>query len=412
MSDEPKKLPAGGRVQIVLRRKPKPRPAPTQAPQQPRGIIPVDDESPRYLRRKVDATVTFYDLGTRLRSVTPGTSFNALRVRLRGAQDVPERNDADLFVNEYVETQLSYPVSGDGLADEGWLTLTRELLGSRAPELPGHTPDLLDPFGESPANGTGRMVANCKPILMPGLSSGGRLVQEVGELMERERPEQDAAERWSPACVWNGNPTPPEAGYKLKKKRLGQLEQGLSFVSTGYRRFDTADTAGYKVTSEASFAAAAVPFPGGARRARVFLVPYLYRYTVSPDGVSVTARYAARVYTIYPAVIERQPGDVAEPRLSAHAQRTPDSGYAPGLTVFKDNLTPPVRAGSLAAVIALDSAAQTRLFYVWSRNDEAAYDSFAYPNTTELADTSSHAVNALDTANPLDFEGQSSLVTA
>ena len=107
MSDDSSKVPPGSTVSIRLRRKRKPAPsACPSAPEPERGILPVDDETPRYLRRPQTTSIIFLDLATRLRSVPP-TIFTGNRIRLSTDTESPQRNDE--FYNEYVEQVYELP---------------------------------------------------------------------------------------------------------------------------------------------------------------------------------------------------------------------------------------------------------------------------------------------------------------
>ncbi len=203
MSDE-FKLPRGGTLDIDLRRKRRRRPAPRAPTEDEQGIIPLDDEGTRYVRRGAPS-ITFYDLGTRLRSVPPGTSFNGARFRPAAATDTPAPDDAQDFYNEYVELEWEAEMAVASHPDRGGVmdsqdapplavfqALDLALLGARAPD----STDPLDPLGRSPANGSGRTLTHCQPlsydlVQLPLRVRAGATVYQIGK-----RQPDDAGHAW------------------------------------------------------------------------------------------------------------------------------------------------------------------------------------------------------------------------
>lgn len=180
MSDDSIKVPPGSDVQIALRRK---RTKPQQSrvgsfPISERGIVPVDDETPRYLRRqKPETGIRFFDLGTRLRSVSPVTvvdgvataiNFDGLRRREADATDLPTPHAT--YYNEYVEIPLEVPVTPVFSPDDNqWhmtvsgeqnAILNRQLLGALAET----ADDPLSPVEFSDANGSGRRLPHAMEL--------------------------------------------------------------------------------------------------------------------------------------------------------------------------------------------------------------------------------------------------------
>ncbi len=183
MTDDSTKLPPGGSVEILLkrrRRQPVKRAA-TPPDEKQRGILHVDDEPPRYLRRP-GRTVTFHDLGTRLRSVAPNTLFTDLRYRAANDRDVPDPQDD--YINEYVEQEMdmsgiarrillsydttavdvvrheTYEISFSDVLESQFRRQERIMLGSRVQD----ATDPVDPFGYSPANGSGRNLPHAMEL--------------------------------------------------------------------------------------------------------------------------------------------------------------------------------------------------------------------------------------------------------
>src|SRR2546421_5375612 len=91
-----KKLPPGSTTEIVLRRKPKRAPSPATAPA--RGIVPIDDEPARYIRRFAD--ITFYDLGTRKQD--DGSYADILRTHLVSPYDLYSNYHTTLLQGDYL----------------------------------------------------------------------------------------------------------------------------------------------------------------------------------------------------------------------------------------------------------------------------------------------------------------------
>ncbi|MET0646372.1 MAG: hypothetical protein ABW208_07100 [Pyrinomonadaceae bacterium] len=95
------KVPPGSTLNVDLRRKQKPKAQAPAAPDDDRGIIEAESIPTRYVFRD-SGPLTFYDLGTRLRSVPPSTNFNDFS-RTRTSEPPPVPDDDAGRVNEYLE---------------------------------------------------------------------------------------------------------------------------------------------------------------------------------------------------------------------------------------------------------------------------------------------------------------------
>jgi hypothetical protein len=292
VSDEKKKVSSGTTKTITLRRKGKSAPTQIATAQPKRGIVPVDDESARYLRRG-KPLVTFYDLGTRLRSVE--TESDSLFL-LDANESAPAPHDG--YINEYVELRLESPALLS-TNDDGSLALTRSekiaagewsrflalLLGSRAD--PSHV--TFDPFGTTKANGSGRTLPNVMPIPFPAVWNFELALRfkyadasvKTYAIDDRDglRPaewqppvETPSGEHWN-AINLSDETAQHEGKLKPKASELKNLASlKLTSPTLFYEAFDTADV-NVKVTSEPSPSAAAVAFPSSFKSLRVYLVP-------------------------------------------------------------------------------------------------------------------------------------------
>jgi hypothetical protein len=300
------KLPPGSALNINLRRKPrrKRKGAPEATPGAKKGILPVDEETPRYIRRR-NLTITFLDLGTRLRSVAD-SSFDELRYRPRADTAAPVRNDER--TNEYVEIDYTSPgqisVNFDGGVPYGRLSLTTSQLNDLQSLLLGLPGDSLDPFGSTEANVTGRKLTHCMPLPYGNLLNLNAFINErhylcglASVIPAEEIPQEDLdrwelrkgkadedEERWNPhnLAQWNLAGLPLTREGQLKPK--GAVGHGLRIVTAylhTYEPFDTDDAVNFKVTSEPSFDADAVLFKFSGSPHRVYLRPRLVMHT--PD---------------------------------------------------------------------------------------------------------------------------------
>jgi len=396
-------------MQITLRRKRR-KPAPKQArPAPPQGIVPVDDETPRYLRRG-NVEIIYLDLATRLRSVPP-TTFTRNRIRLSSETSAPVRDDANF--NEYVEIEYELPRSGGSktvlYTGEQIASLTAALLGSRAPG----AADALDPLATTEANVTGRKLYNCMPLpiragwfhmwvgvgddefrLSEGTleDSGGVWPQAtVEEWKLRKASDTDASERWNPLNTQFANVAHKTATLKPtgRVERLRHIyKPSASFggfnVWGMYERFDTSDTANYKITSTPSFAATEVPISLSTRSAvRVYLVPRMVLHTFT-TGAGTPYNFTPFAWhgrmMVYPDVLTGPGATQAEinrralcfilrsPLASAAYNSVTPTG-TPAYTIppfygfsqeYPNSISLP---GMLCAVIAQG----TKTFYIWRR---------------------------------------------
>lgn len=291
-------------IKLKRRRKPRRKDAPQAKPAAKKGILPVSDETPRYIRRQ-NLAITFYDLGTRLRSVAD-SSFDELRFRPSSATDAPERNDE--WTDEYVEIDYTSPgqvsVDFDGGTPYGRLSLTTSQLGELQSLLLGKPGDAFDPFGFTEANVTGRRLANCMPLPYGNLLNlnaitGGRhyLCGLANVIPPEEIPQEDLdrwklrrakadeeTERWNPHNLeqWNLAGLPLTREGQLKPKGAGG--SGLKIVTASlhtYEPFDTDDAVNFHVTNEPSFDADAIAFKFTSAPHRVYLRARLVMHT--PD---------------------------------------------------------------------------------------------------------------------------------
>jgi len=293
----------------------------------------LDDEGARYIRRD-ELKINFYDLGTRLRSVPPTDPFTWRRIRPNSETSLPARDDAQGYFNEYVEMELEraavavwpseiLPINAPPPTLADIMALDRILLGSRAPE----ATDPLDPFGFSPANGSGRRLSHSMPLPYFRPAGAARYAGMVvingseerylheSESAYRRLGKSGAQERWSPRNLeenphYTYNVALNQGALWPREKRITRL--ALRPQDTGilprYIQFDTGDTANFKVTAEPSVTASAVllkekPLSGG--QVRVYLKPRIVRYTLmhrtlpGPDNVSAYTRTAA-IWGRYP----------------------------------------------------------------------------------------------------------------
>jgi hypothetical protein len=246
--------------------------------------IGVETGDEQYIFRR--GAIQFFDLGTRLRSVPPGTTFDRLRVRTVGELSVPEQHDS--WFNEYVEMALDiardindHDVSGGEAASH-----TVELLGS----LGGSDP--MSPLETSAANVSGRKLPHCMPLPYHAewlwvdavlYNDGGERRYVVGAdekrpfvnstfdgpLSSEGRWKKTAAalneENWNPLndIIGDGE---LRASFRGKKLRIDS--------AAFYESFDTGDTSRFKWTQGSSFGSPEVAVPAlGGKLVRVFLVP-------------------------------------------------------------------------------------------------------------------------------------------
>jgi hypothetical protein len=375
------------------------------------GVLHTDTEDDVYVRRQ-KPIITFYDLGTRLRSVPPIT-FTRARVRPYGATEKPVRND-DYF-NEYVEIEYELPRSVNQYAlytPTEIARLVASLLGSRSPG----SSDTLDPLGDSEANVTGRKLHNCQPLpysagryhtvvavnddeyrLNDGTEGDTQSiwpVEEVTEWKMREPVESDAGEKWNPHNLAFSNVAHRTATLKPKSARVTSLRNLYRFSEAifsemwgMYERFDTTDNENFRITSEPSFAADEVPVSFNTRDSiRVYLVPRmaLHRFISGNGGTydPTPFRWHSRLM-VYPDVLYSA-SDPLQLEVAARAmcfiQRSPLAAsafqaYTPGpeITPFypvpifylaQDQYSPISLPGMLSAVIAQGSS----IWYIWRRS--------------------------------------------
>jgi hypothetical protein len=275
-----------------------------------RGMAPDDagDDDVLAFKKK---TITFYDLGTRLRSVpNPGT-FDRLR-RLERSAPI-ETDPHDGYYNEYVELDLE---KGKNINSFG-LTLG-EIAPIEAELLRG------DPLGHSAANGSGRTVPNA--MQLPYESEWLYLDVTVGsKKVALSQPDKRPFLSEPPA-------NPPRSSPKWKKKDVdlseerwnplnisaglvgspGSLKTGSGKLKVDcaahYEALDT-DDARFKWTNDPSFAAAGVDAPSLSGNTRVFLRPRVqhtsFGYVIQSNTGGLATPGQAQVLTrlpMYPLV--------------------------------------------------------------------------------------------------------------
>lgn len=359
MSDE-YQVPRGRTLRIGLGRKRK-APAPLATPAEPSGIIPLEEDEPLYVRRG-GPELSFFDLGTRLVTRPLAALDDAGAFRPDGARDSPATSDDASVGNLYLEQSYICPLRSDSTTQNAQLTssayhtaddqhaLDRHLLGDGDP---------LDPFGETPAQGSGRAVPNCMPLpedagalltdiifsgkryalarsgtrpLVSEVFTAGAAPAETPEWTARKPAAGDARERWG---FWSRETGAAQAAATLRPK--GAASHLAVDSLWNYESFDTSDTTNFKITAENHFDAEAVPFRLGAGKVRVYLKPqtlfyvcaYRRYFTATAGGqppIQMTAGLCTRlpVYATLPDLREFAAlGYVADAlvRRTAHATR-------------------------------------------------------------------------------------------
>lgn len=357
-----KTLPArfGDRIRVEIPQEPR-VPAPETEGRR-RGLLPSKGEdSPLLHRSRLE--IIFFDLGTRLQSVPINNLDDPAAFRPRGAQDVPTSTEG--FGNRYVEQEYICPLRSNSAAPSGQLfastyhtaedqqALDSSLLG---------TDDPLDPFGETPANGSSRLVSNCMPIpwdsahkLYIDALISRKTQARYAVAIPPSRPHipdlfhasADVATtpEWKPQNI---------DSHKLLSERWGFWTAAAGAVTPGhlslksakhlkieslymYEEFDTADTSQFKITTTPNFEAEEARFWLGTGRVKVYLKPqtqfyvchYVRHFPETSGGrppISMTAGIVTRlpIYPVLPELVEfRQIGSVGGngTHRTAHATR-------------------------------------------------------------------------------------------
>lgn len=327
-----------------------------------RGVWPSkEEEAPLLQRARLE--ITFYDLGTRLQSVPVDGLDDPTAFRPRGAQDVPTHSAG--YGNRYVEQEYIGPLRSNSAAPNGQLfqstyhtaadqhALDRQLLG---------VDDPLDPFGASPANGSGRLVDHCMPIpwdaaqklyidalivrksadryalaippARPYLPNIFESSADVSATPEWKAHNIDSnhllAERWGFWTAASGAIVPG----KLVLKSAKHLKIESLYM---YEEFDTSDTAQFKITTEPNFEGDEARFWLGTGRVKLYLKPqtqffvchYVRHFPETAGGrppISMTAGIVTRlpIYPVLPELLEfRHIGSVGGngAQRTAHATR-------------------------------------------------------------------------------------------
>jgi hypothetical protein len=272
------KVPPGGEVDLLVNRGANREQPPVNPPaaQGPKGAFDDEDDDSILAFPKKD--ITFYDLGTRLRSVAPGT-FDRLRRVERGY--TIETAPATGFFNEYVELDLE---KGKNINSFG-ITLG-EISDIEAELLRG------DPFGHSEANGSGRQVPNVMQLpyesewLYVDATIGPTrfaLAQPGKRPFLNEPPANPPAtsQKWTRSAVdiahesWN--PLNVSAGLVASP---GSLKSKVGFLKVDcaahYEAIDTSDNSRFKWTLDPAFGSAEVTGPKLSGNTRVFLRPRIH----------------------------------------------------------------------------------------------------------------------------------------
>lgn len=286
-----------------------------------RPAITDEDESSYVFRR---GAIQFFDLGTRLRSVPPSTTFDRLRVRTVGELSVPEQNDS--WFNEYVEMALDIArdINDHDVSGGEAVSHTVEILGS----LGGSDP--MNPLETSPANVTGRKLAHCMPLpyhsewlwvdaVLYNDDSERRYVIGV----DGERPFVDSTfdgppssdGRWKKLAA-----APDEENWNPLNDVSGDGELRASFrgkklkvdSAAFYESFDTGDSSLFKWTRGSSFGSPEVVVPTlGGKLVRVFLAPRIQHLAVGSSTVmnngatsSLSNPSASTRFPVYPGIGE------------------------------------------------------------------------------------------------------------
>ncbi|MBA3711100.1 MAG: hypothetical protein H0W76_01465 [Pyrinomonadaceae bacterium] len=219
---------------IWLRRKTKPRPARSPRTPPPSGgeaVLPIDDETSRYLRRRGEVEITFYDLGTRLQSVAVPSGASALAVFVNNALSLgsPPAPTVGFAVNEYLPLNYEYlrgsPSDQTPFKDpfssvnSQFDRITRTIVGPLANHPPvypvqAHTLESgANPFAFSPAVGSERPLPHCMPLpykaeALDCAAGLGSKIYSLEESEKRWRPRTaqpaDATESWNPYSVSTG----------------------------------------------------------------------------------------------------------------------------------------------------------------------------------------------------------------
>jgi hypothetical protein len=279
-----------------------------------------DFEEDLYVRR--GGVIRFFDLGTRLRSVPPATTFDRMRIRSVGEVSVPEQHDG--WFNEYVEMALDlvHDINHHEVTTAEAVSHTVEIMGS----LGGGDP--MDPLETSPANMSGRELAHCMPLPYHAewLWADAVLYNDSVEKryvigVDGERPfvnstfdgplssegkwkKLEAApeeENWNPLndITGDGELRAPFSGKKIKI-------DSAAF----YESFDSGDASLYKWTSGSSFGSPEVTVPSlSGKLIRVFLVPRISHFGVGMSTVLNTGDITSLVnpsattrLSVYPGI--------------------------------------------------------------------------------------------------------------
>lgn len=388
------------------------------------GAFDVGEDDDVLVHRK-PANISFYDLGTRLRSVPSGTTFNGTRV-YEWPNTTAETEPAEGNTSEYVE--LALEVDGEMvehgsiieppwwhevvITDDDWATLTDMLLGSRKPLEEDEEPsDVVDPFGFSTANGSSRRLPHCAELWADNLfyqpvsfHVSGRdiaftlnpdvFTEEAGYELPytlREAKPEDEDERWNQNNVAGGmafNQLVAPKGFFEGSSGPVKIDNAfphyqLTLNIHNYHGFDTADTVKYKVTNEPSYAAEAVTYSFKGKDNRFYLRPRvmgLLLFSGTPTGGFIlTGDWAGRAMPAYPRINNNEEPNinslyrcvVSRSQYSQHAELIGPNAFlaAIKLNVGEHFGTPTaclaLRQGSLAGVIGQGS----KLFYVWANQD-------------------------------------------
>lgn len=293
-------VPSGGKVTIEVGSAPRKK-RKRQAPEtEGQGGIASGSASEDEVIRRKKPTISFYDLGTRLRSVpAPGT--DPTRVMLPTETTAPIRNDA--YFNEYVEILIDgeaiwFEHVAAEVSDETILSFDALLLGSLREE----SADTVSPLDTFPANVTGRILSACMPLPFAqyhwlygqyvggqphatldferGLQTYHLWKEAIGEPVSsqwKERNTSHSPEKWNAINIAARTARHEgELQIKASSPNIRFTNTGLHYASS-YEAFDTTDLTNFKITSAPYYESGEVAL-AVSPNARIFIRPKIYAF--------------------------------------------------------------------------------------------------------------------------------------
>jgi hypothetical protein len=341
----------------------------SELPFQSRSILPTEEPDDLYVFRK--GGITFYDLGTRLRSVTPET-FERLRRVERG--EILETEPQDGYYNEYVELDLE---KGKNINSFG-ITLS---------EIAAIESELLrdDPTGTSKANGSDRVVPHCAQLsfesewlyvdaILYSASNSTRYalaqpdkrayVSEVYNAPNRttgawKKTAADIAhERWNSLNL-SAHAIGSEGTLKVSASGSHLRIESIAF----FEALDTGNSALYKWTNDPSYASDDVGTFKLGKTARVFLRPrihhtsfgYVLLFNNGHSGTPGQAQVLTRLpfYPLTGKLIRSTPVNI-----NGGNRMIITRGFARGMSasIERSTILPVDRASEEASLLAIHGA--------------------------------------------------------